>query len=297
MNTPVLNIAVGIATAGRRDILERTIRLLGKQSRAPDRLIVCPLPSDGVDPIAFADFPAPVSVVTGSKGLCAQRNMILNAASGSDVIVFFDDDFLAEANYLRNLEDIFISHPDITALTGHLLADGAHGPGYSIDQGLQILAANHDEPQQRLEPLYGTYGCNMAFRLGPIQADKIRFDENLPLYGWQEDIDFSIRQAPFGRIAKSYNLIGVHLGVKSGRNSGVRLGYSQIANPIYLTRKGTMSWKHARMLMWRNIAANLVRSIYPEHWIDRKGRLKGNLIAIWDLMTGRLCTLRVMQLG
>src|SRR6202040_3955084 len=96
---------------------------------------------------------------------------------------------------------------------------------------------------------YGTYGCNMAFRLKPIVSHNVVFDDNLPLYGWQEDIDFSRRVLPYGRIVRSKSLRGVHLGIKLGRTSGVRFGYSQIANPIYLTRKGTMSRKHARTII------------------------------------------------
>lgn len=222
--------------------------------------------------------------------------MILSAAASADIIVFFDDDFLADPEYLANAEAIFAANPGVTALTGHLLADGINGPGLSVKEGLEILGSARPEFAEDFERRFGTYGCNMAFRMGPIRDNNLRFDENLPLYGWQEDIDFSLRQAPFGRTLKSNKLIGVHLGVKSGRASGVRFGYSQIANPIYLIQKGTMSGKHARMLMSRNIAANLVRSIYPEPWIDRKGRLKGNLIALADMVTSRLSPSRILQL-
>ncbi len=89
---------------------------------------------------------------------------------------------------------------------------------------------------------------------------------------------------------------GVHLGIKSGRTSGVRFGYSQIANPIYLIRKGTMSWQHAKMLMWRNLAANLIRSFHPEPWIDRKGRLKGNMLALVDMAIGRISPHRILKM-
>jgi glycosyltransferase involved in cell wall biosynthesis len=296
MTTSALKIAVGIATAGRREILAEATKFLKLQKRLPDFLIVCPLPSDDIDRAMFDQFPAQTTVVCGPTGLCAQRNMILSAALDADIIVFFDDDFLADPEYLANLETIFLANPDITASTGHLLADGANGPGLSVKEGLEILRSARHEYVCEFEKRFGTYGCNMAFRMRPIRANKIRFDENLPLYGWQEDIDFSLRQAPFGRTIKSNRLLGVHLGVKSGRTSGVRFGYSQIANPIYLSQKGTMSRKHARMLMWRNIAANIVRSIYPEPWIDRKGRLKGNLIALADMITSKLSPLRILQL-
>jgi hypothetical protein len=296
MTTSGLKIAVGIATAGRREILAEAIQFMKLQKRLPDFLIVCPLPSDGITSAMFDDFPALTIVVSGPSGLCAQRNMILSSAGDADIILFLDDDFLADTNYLANLEAIFLAHPDITAVTGHLQADGAQGPGLSVKEGLEILRTTRHEYNCESEKRFGTYGCNMAFRMNPIRTNNIRFDENLPLYGWQEDIDFSLRQAPFGRTIKSNKLIGVHLGVKSGRTSGVRFGYSQIANPIYLIRKGTMSWKHARMLIWRNIAANIVRSLYPEPWIDRKGRLKGNLIALADIVTNRLSPSRVLKL-
>jgi hypothetical protein len=291
-----LKIAVGIATAGRKQILVKTTELLKQQKRLPDLLVICPLPSDDIELTMFEGFPFPVTVVRGPSGLCAQRNMILSAVPDTDIIVFFDDDFLPDSEYLANLEATFLAHPDVTALTGHLLADGAQGPGLSMQQGLQILNAARPEFAEEFERRAGTYGCNMAFRMRPVRANSLRFDENLPLYGWQEDIDFSVQQAPFGRTLKCNHLFGVHLGVKSGRTSGIRFGYSQIANPIYLTRKGTMSWRHARMLMWRNIAANIVRSFHPEPWIDRKGRLKGNLIALADIFASRLSPTRILQL-
>jgi hypothetical protein len=41
-------------------------------------------------------------------------------------------------------------------------------------------------------------------------------------------------------------------------------------------------------LMFRNIAANLGRSLWPESHIDRRGRLRGNLLAVFHLLTGRV---------
>jgi len=294
-----LNIVVGIATTGRAEILARTIDLLAQQTRLPDRLVICPAGAGDVDAGSLARFPMPAVVVQGPVGLPAQRNKILSAAFPADIIVFFDDDFFAEPDYLANLENIFVAHPDVVGVTGALLADGAQGPGLSVEQGLQIIRSS----QQANNPAkgdfldcYGAYGCNMAFRLKCIELNRIWFDENLPLYGWQEDIDFSHRLLPYGRIAKSATLRGVHLGIKLGRTSGVRFGYSQIANPVYLIAKGTMSWRHAGKLMWRNLAANSVRCIYPEPWIDRKGRLKGNFLALIDMALGRISPLRILQL-
>jgi hypothetical protein len=186
----------------------------------------------------------------------------------------------------------------VVAVTGECLEDGAKGPGLSIEEGEEILQSKAKTYAGSEQPInsYGSYGCNMAFRLYTIRRNELLFDENLPLYGWQEDIDFSRRLARHGRAISSEKLLGVHLGIKTGRTSGVRLGYSQIANPIYLLRKGTVTSNYVRSLIWRNIAANLVRTLRPEPWIDRKGRLRGNVIALVDLATGRLSPRRILEL-
>jgi len=108
------------------------------------------------------------------------------------------------------------------------------------------------------------------------------------LYGWQEDIDFTSQLRRFGRIVGLSTLMGVHLGSKSGRESGIRLGYSQVANPVYLMRKGTVPASFALEIMGRNVVANMIKSLWPEPYADRRGRLKGNLLAAGHLFLGRI---------
>jgi GT2 family glycosyltransferase len=292
-----MRIAVGIATLGRREVLAGTLDMLARQTRLPDLLVICAGGAQDADEAALRQFPTASRLLTGTVGLCAQRNQVLAAATEADIIIFFDDDFFPEPDYLANLERLFVENPDVVAATGLLIADGVNGPGLSAEQAVQLAKAASAAPvaARTLIDYYGTYGCNMAFRMATVRRNGALFDENLPLYGWQEDIDFSLRLAPFGRIVKSSDLRGIHLGVKLGRSSGMRLGYSQIANPVYLVRKGSIGGRYALNLMWRNVAANLVRSFRPEPWIDRKGRLKGNLLALIDVATGRASPLRIRE--
>ena len=296
MSEKRLNLVVGIATSGRREFLSETIDLLARQTRLPDQLLICPVSPEDLDPTCLARFPAPSAVVSGKIGSSAQRNQVISAAKDGDVILFLDDDFFACTDYLARLESLFLAHDDVIGVTGRPLADGINGPGLGVAEAMSIISKAEREPtgETGLTEAYGTYGCNMAFRLATVRQHAVLFDENLPLYGWQEDIDFSRRLAPFGRIVRSEQLRGVHLGTKRGRTSGVRLGYSQIANPVYLVRKGTVSWQHARPIMWRNFAANLVRSLRPEPWIDRRGRLKGNCLALIDIAKGRMSPSRII---
>ena len=292
-----LRIAVGIATAGRRLVLAETLAELVHQTRLPEALFVCPAAAADFDISQAAQLPFPVRVVAGSRGLPAQRNAILEATQDFDVLMFFDDDFLAAPSYLAELDECFASHAMVVAVTGRVLLDGITGPGIGIAEAKAALASY--EPPTGDVPLvsrYSAYGCNMAVRLAPIRAHQLRFDENLPLYGWAEDVDFCRQLAPYGSIVQNARLAGVHLGVKGGRTSGVRFGYSQIANPYYLWRKGTTRPGGALRQMARNVGSNVVRSLWPEPWIDRRGRALGNALGFADLIRGRLDPRRILDL-
>lgn len=292
-----LKIVVGIATSGRREIVSLTIGLLARQTRLPDHLVVSPASADDVDASVLAEFPTSTAIVTGALGSSAQRNRILSEAADADVVIFFDDDYFACDDYLARIEQLFADNVDIVAATGRPLEDGATGPGLTVEHAQAVVrSAEQLLPGSAIEATYGAYGCNMAFRLNPVRTYAVLFDENLPLYGWQEDIDFSRSLAAHGRIVQYEALRGVHLGNKRGRTSGVRFGYSQVANPIYLVRKGTLSSDYARPMVVRNILANLLRFFWPEAWVDRKGRLRGNILALIDIARGRVTPRRILTL-
>jgi GT2 family glycosyltransferase len=290
-------IAVGIATAGRRDILAEALRALSRQTRLPDCLFVCPADENDCDATQAAELPFPLLVIKGPRGLPAQRNAILDATRDFDIVVFFDDDFIAATSYIAELELCFVAQPTVVAMSGWVIADGVTGKGLDVAEARAILNSfDQSAVAQTLTDLYNAYGCNMAVRLTPVHAHGLRFDENLPLYGWLEDVDFSRRVAPYGRIVKNWRMKGVHLGNKRGRTSGVRLGYSQVANPIYLLSKGTVSLNFAFIQLSRNLLANFAKVIRPEPWVDRHGRVFGNVLGFFDLVRGRLHPTRIFDL-
>jgi GT2 family glycosyltransferase len=291
-------IKVGIATAGRRAMLAQTLAQIGRQARLPDQVIICPSTDADCDESGLSALPYDCQLVRGPRGLSAQRNAIVAAAATCDVLVFFDDDFYPASDYLEKLEQLFNAEPDIVGATGHVLVDGAISHGVTHAEALAILAA-HQPPagdSAKRWDVYNLYGCNMALRMALVQAHKLRFDERLPLYGWLEDVDLSRQIARYGRLIKTRALAGVHLAIKNGRSSGLRIGYSQIANPWYLMWKGTLAPKRALRQVSRNLAANAYRAIHPEPWIDRRGRLQGNALATLHLLTGRLDPRKVLEL-
>ncbi|MCA0994792.1 glycosyltransferase family 2 protein [Alloyangia pacifica] len=303
MAETAIKLAVVICSVGRPECIAELMPALSAQTRQPDRLILSVTkPEDvGFDPATSPV--AGTEVIYAEKGLPRQRNAGLDAVQNDcDIVVFFDDDFVPSRFALAGIEHAFGLWPEVNGMTGYLIADGINAPGLTDAEAQRLVAeydaktpaAGQDRPPLVIRAgLEGLYGCNMAYRMAAI--GDARFDTELPLYGWQEDIDFAARISG-GRV-KTDAFAGVHRGAKSGREtSGRRLGYSQLANTWYLVRKGTMTPKFAARLAMRNFAANHAKILSPEPWIDRRGRAAGNWLALGDILTGRAHPGRILEL-
>lgn len=288
-----MRIFVAIPTIGRPEVVRRVVDQLALQSRQPDAVVVVTVrPQDVVGLDQSSMHP---EILFSELGLCKQRNSALkHIGDRCDVVLFLDDDFVPAPNYLAELEALFAREPDVAGSTGFVIADGINHHGYSFDEAVSLVEGDVPPAEPGEVPERALYGCNMSIRLSAL--DQLRFDEKLPLYGWLEDIDVTYQLGRRGRLVRSARLRGVHMGAKGGRTSGVRLGYSQIANPVYLLRKGSVPPPLAWGMMGRNLLANIVRSVRPEHHIDRRGRLRGNLRAIVHLATARLDPRNVLQM-
>ncbi|GAA4773559.1 glycosyltransferase [Stakelama sediminis] len=279
-----------VPTIGRPELIEDNVRRMFAQSRPPDGMLVV-----GTSPKDVGDFSAPdlpVQIVLTEKGLCRQRNRGIDlVVDKSDIIVFFDDDFVPAEDYLANVERLFELHENVVGITGELVDDGIRGDAIAFDEAERRLDDEEERPDFRYRRCYSLYGCNMALRVSAL--GDLRFDEALPLYGWQEDVDLTYQLSRRGEMISTSSVTGIHLGSRGGRLPGKRLGYSQIANIVYLWRKGTMRPGLGQRLIAQNVLSNIARSIRPERHIDRRGRLMGNMLACFDLARGRLDTRRI----
>ena len=248
------------------------------------------------------------AVLLSPAGLTIQRNaglitltpLVKELPPQDWFVTFFDDDFRPAPNWLENAAKALQQDSTVVGITGNVLADGVN-----TEFGIAELDApqyiNGTKPPEthwssaaQKKHLDGLYGCNMCYR-GTVASGE-RFDEHLPMYGWQEDWDYSSRARKFGSLILEPSCRGVHLGVSSGRTSGVRFGYSQISNPIFLLKKGSMSWSKAALLMSKNIASNMLKTLLMVRDKDFPGRLRGNLLAFLHLLTGKLDPLHVLKI-
>lgn len=286
-----MRIAIGIATVGRPDVLLKVVDRLSHQTRKPDLTVVCSVSL--ADVANVADSKVHPEVVFSPRGLCVQRNRILDCIDGrADVVIFFDDDFVPADDYLEEVAKALASDEALVGLTGDLAADGINIGSIDFDDAVAALSKLGHNPG-KLRPRKALYGCNMAIRLSAAKG--MRFDENLPQYAWLEDIDFTYQLGRRGKLASGPMITGIHLGHRGARQPGKKLGYSQIANVAYLYRKGTMQPGLGVRLVIQNFASNLAKSFVHDPDIDRRGRLIGNLIALGDLGRGKIDPGRISQ--
>ena len=290
-------IAVVLATKGRADQVVHLLRDLDAQTWTPSEVIISATTPADVPELDV--FELPIRVITGPAGLTKQRNAGLAALTTAPALVaFLDDDLRIHPHYLARAADHFDRAPQLSGLSGCLLGDGAAaGAAISQDTATTLLAQAQLPRRLRLEARSALYGCNMVVRTQ--QAIATRFDEQLPLYGWLEDLDFGLRLEKSGYLRTANDLLAVHLGASSGgRTSHLRYGYSQIANPHYLRGKQVLTAAHAYTLVVRALAANSIGAVTkPGERAWRLSRLRGNLWAGLDLACRRIHPLRVTELN
>lgn len=301
-----MKIYAVLATKGRPDDIPVILAALSGQTVPPDHTVVVGTCEADValGRAAASDDPSVSIVLSDRPGLPIQRNVGVDAVlarhgEGDDfMIAYFDDDFRPCREWLERARSV-LAEGGVAGVTGWVLADGISGPGISEADAQRYLSGElepeaHESRDWIGKDLESAYGCNMAFT-GAVSR-QCRFDEHLPAYGWLEDRDYTGQALALGRVVGVGGCRGVHLGTKGGRVSGVKFGYSQIANPVFLARKGTMAWPHSRRIMRRNLLANHAKSLRPERWVDRKGRVWGNWLGLADLVRGRLHPERINQL-
>jgi len=293
-------ISIIIVSSGRPEVLDDTLESIFRQSQQPQQVIVV-VPT-------VADLPRKgwgesVRFIVGPHGGSVQRNKALEAIPSSvDYVGFFDDDFELRADFLEQGTLFMRRNPATIAFSGHLLADGN---GITRAGARRLLT--HHTHGENLDGLFRSkgkfhslHGCNMIVRRSILHYEK--FDENLPLYSFAEDYDLSMRLERYGNIGKFGLCIGVHLASPTGRVPEVRRGYAFVANPWYFLKKGTvhlppfLAWIRFWLVGGRTFLFTLWKFLTLDRSLDWGGRLKGILLAFWDIVLGRSHPRRILEL-
>lgn len=249
-------IAVVIATAGRKHEPLRLINSLSLQTYPPDQIIIVA----GDDVFKPEDVPPISSQViflqVTPPGLPKQRNLGASKST-ADLLLFVDDDFVLDADYLRVMEQEFANNPRMVAAGGQTLGVGKPRLLVRIVQrffGLTRLA-NKSYLQKTGFPAlaYSMAGKQQATVLSGSNMmvhrdawEKTMFDENLTGYAWMEDDDFTYRAGKLGEMWEIPEAKGEHRAVagRRGRRDVRQEARLRARNHRYLHRKllGNSVW-------------------------------------------------------
>ena len=297
-----MKTAVVVSSVNRPQVLHETVLALSRQTIPPLSIIVSLCDTCSLLPETSC-LPG-VKIVQGQPGLTRQRNAGLSAVpSGAEYVLFLDDDTELAPNYLESMERLFDGRDDLAVASAVFAMDGLR-IGRPLSREEAIAAVNRQPCGYRTEPAEGITGCNIFVRR-PV-AESVRFDERLPLSGWLEDFDFSVRSRAHGRVVWNFETCAAHLGIqRASRERGFLVGYAQVANSYYLCQKGIIPsfsnllgtywlpmFRHnlhclLRCALYRNSPWNLV--------FDPPGRMAGSTRALLDAALRRLRPERLLD--
>jgi glycosyltransferase involved in cell wall biosynthesis len=214
-------LAVIVPTYRRPADLERCLRAIARQTRAPDQLIIVVRAEDAaahavLGKAELADL-APRIVTVLVSGVVAALNAGL-AAADADIIAFTDDDAAPRPEWLRQIEAGFAADPGLGGLGGrdwvyqHGHLEDASEPTVGRITWFGRCIGNHHLGVGPAREVDALKGVNMSFRSRALAG--VQFDTRLR-----------------GSGAQVCNELGVALAVKRG---GWRLRYDpQIAVDHY----------------------------------------------------------------
>ncbi|MGD0337126.1 MAG: glycosyltransferase, partial [Candidatus Omnitrophota bacterium] len=119
-----LRISVIIPTFNRAEILKEALSSLVLQTRIPDEVVIVDNNSSDNTKEVAEGFKHRLNiryVLERTQGTSTARNTGIRNASG-DIVVFFDDDCVAEKEWLHYLEAPFLRDPSIGMVGGEILA-------------------------------------------------------------------------------------------------------------------------------------------------------------------------------
>jgi glycosyltransferase involved in cell wall biosynthesis len=173
-----LLISVVMPTRDRRELLEEAVASVEAQSYANWELVVV----DDGSTDETADFLAGIeddrvrALRTDGVGVCAARNLALDAANG-DLIAYLDDDNRFDSHWLKAVALSFNAHPEGRVCYGARVFDDEGRVTNGEGNGLSALQFVKWDPEAIREHNFLDMNV-LAHRRGPV-----RFDESLSQLG------------------------------------------------------------------------------------------------------------------
>jgi glycosyltransferase involved in cell wall biosynthesis len=188
-----LKVSAAIVTYRRAWALPYSLSSIASQTRKPDEVIIVLKPSGDGSEEVISNFSSqlPIKLVIQGKGNCAQAYQIVIDSASGDIILFIDDDAVAEERWVEKYVELFESFPD---------AGGIGGPTYIAYLNNNVLVKTR-------------------LHLPPKPTRKTFYREPLPelsdYVSWLSISGFGgLKDVPKEDMFKSVGLIGANMGFR-----------------------------------------------------------------------------------
>jgi GT2 family glycosyltransferase len=164
VSTPSISVVICAYTLDRWDALVSAVASLERQTLAPSEVILVVDHNPALLERVRTELPQVLAVENHEDaGLSGARNSGVAAAS-SEIVVFLDDDAVANTNWLSTLVAHFDS-PAVAGVGGAVLPVWQLGrPSVFPDEFDWVVGCSYRGLPDTVAPVRNPIGCNMAFR-------------------------------------------------------------------------------------------------------------------------------------
>jgi len=196
--------------------------------------------------------------------------------TGSEIVLFMDDDVVLGPGYMEAVLSVYRTHPDAVGVQGHMKSGGssvevdgvynalrrAFSLTFVSERGCEVLRSfkpTYPVKVEGVERCSWLSGTNQSFRRSAL--GRLRYDENLKKYSLGEDVDlsFNVAKRPGGTLYISPGAVVAHKESQAERTPGNRLLYVEAVHSYYLFRKNIprRPWNTA-VFLWSRLGRLLL---------------------------------------
>jgi GT2 family glycosyltransferase len=280
-------LSIIIATNKRPDSMKELYNNLKLQELMPNEVII--VDSSNTRDINYSWFQSNwelKEIYNVEPTLPKQRNIGISMLNNkSDIIIFLDDDVLLDNDYLKNINKIYEDDKinEIAGVGGFVIGQDENFKPFQTNP---IIKNGH-----QLYNIKTLYGCNMSYRKQVV--DKIKFDENLLLYAFLEDKDYSLSANQYGLVVRTKEATLKHLRVPTSRISESKFGFAIVGNNYYVMNKHNCFKLKIFFTVMKLVIFALVNSILYK---SKRTRFKGSYTAFKQIISGNFDTKNILML-
>jgi hypothetical protein len=234
-----------------------------------------------------------IEIVNSKPSTCIQRNVGFNFLENNEFIMFLDDDNIFYADAFYQMQEFLINNEDFVGVAFNQIYNYKNNifeklKGNTILNNFEIYNFNKGEfSKSGWQSKFINFDKDTIVQWLPTRAviyksnavKNIRFDENFGVYGYLEDLDFSLEIKKIGKLMVCSKAKYTH--DQTIKRPGFEFGKKEIRNRYYIVKKHNLSKGLFFITSFLRAIITLKDFIFGD--LNSAKRLFGNLVGIISL--------------